>query len=175
MTRVVLAFWLIAAFAPTSYAASYEDPAHYCTTVGTIDRPDARYKGDAVPDWIARALMHATGAPDEAGDPARLAAFKRAAWRCDRGQVLACSFGANIPCDQKADTSRKAPPGAVAFCRDNPGAGTVPAVATGHATIYEWRCRGDRPGIARQVLQVDQRGFPAAFWHVVSPETNPQR
>jgi hypothetical protein len=145
-------------------AATYTDPALYCAAVGTIDKPDARYAGEAVPDWIARALMRATDAPAGA-DPAF---FKHAAWRCDHGRVLACGYGANIPCDAKADTSRVPGPGANEFCRENPGADVVPAVATGHATIYAWRCAGQRPAIARQVLKVDRRGFPAAFWHVVA-------
>ncbi len=146
-------------------AATYDDPAAYCAAVGTIDRPDARYTGEAVPDWIARALMRATHAPADSSP----AFFKRAAWRCDRGRVLACSYGANIPCDSKADTSRAPGPGAREFCRENPGADVVPAVATGHATVFAWHCAGKRPAIARQVLKVDPRGFPAEFWHVVTP------
>ncbi len=161
---------LVTAFSASAHAATFDDPARYCAGVGTMDRPDARYTGDAVPDWIARALMRATDAPTDAP----LDAFKRAAWRCDHGRVLACSFGANIPCDEKADTSRKPGAGARAFCRENPGADVVPAFATGHATIYQWRCGGTRPVMARQVLQVDRRGFPSAFWHVVSPGTNKQ-
>ena len=160
-------FVVLAAFPVSALAATFDDPARYCAGVGTIDRPDARYTGDAVPDWIAHALMRATNAPADAP----LAPFKRAVWRCDHGRVLACSYGANIPCDKKADTSRKPGLGARAFCRDNPGADVVPAVATGHATIYQWRCQGARPVIARQALQVGRRGFPSAFWRIVSPVT----
>lgn len=151
--------------AASAHAATYDDPAAYCAAVGTIDRPDARYTGEAVPEWIARALMRATNAPADSSP----AFFKHAAWRCDQGKVLACSYGANIPCDAKADAGRKPGPGAKEFCRENPGADVVPAVATGHATIFAWRCKGKRPVIARQVLKVDRRGFPAEFWHVVSP------
>ncbi len=147
-------------------AATFGDPVAYCAAVGTIDRPDARYTGEAVPDWIAHALMRATDAPADAP----LAAFKRATWRGDRGRVLACSYGANIPCDERAAVSREPGQGARAFCHDNPDSSVVPAVATGHASIYQWRCQGARPVIARQVLKVDRRGFPSAFWHVVSPE-----
>lgn len=153
------------AIARPALATSYDDPARYCAAVSTIDRPDARYAGEPVPDWIARALMEATDAPP-ASQPAF---FKHAVWRCDRGKVLACSHGANIPCDDKADISRKPGVGAREFCRENPGAAVVPAVATGRATVFAWRCQGRRPVIARQVLKVDRRGFPAAFWHVVTP------
>jgi len=146
-------------------AATYDDPAAYCAAVGTIDKPDARYTGEAVPEWIARALMGATNAPADSS----AAFFKHATWRCDRGRVLACSYGANIPCEAKADIGRAPGPGAKEFCRENPGADAVPAVATGHATIFAWRCNGKRPAIARQVLKVDRRGFPTEFWHVVTP------
>lgn len=152
-------------------AATYDDPAPYCAAVGTIDRPDGRYIGEPVPDWIARALMRATDAPPTA----ELSFFKRAAWRCDRGRVLACSYGANIPCDRKADARRRPGAGERGFCRDHPGADLIPAVATGHATVFTWRCRGTRPVIARQVLEIDRRGFPAAFWHVVAPKERHRR
>jgi hypothetical protein len=148
-----------------AHGATFADPAAYCAAVGTIDKPDARYTGAAVPEWIAQALMRATNAPADSSP----AFFEHAAWRCDHGKVLACSYGANIPCDSKADASRVPGPGAKEFCRENPGADVVPAVATGHATIFEWRCKGKRPVIARQVLKVDRRGFPSAFWHVVTP------
>ncbi|MBN9559589.1 MAG: hypothetical protein J0H14_02535 [Alphaproteobacteria bacterium] len=161
----VAAMAALLAVAAPARAATYDDPAPYCAAVGTIDKPDARYTGPAVPEWIARALMRATDAPADSSP----AFFEHAAWRCDHGRVLACSYGANIPCDSKADTSRVPGLGAKEFCRENPGADVVPAVATGHATVFAWRCKGKRPVIARQVLKVDRRGFPSAFWHVVTP------
>lgn len=156
---------------PARAAATYDDPAPYCAAVGTIDKPDRRYAGEPVPDWIARALMRATDAPPTA----ELSFFKHAAWRCERGRVLACSYGANIPCNRKADPRRRPGAGERGFCRDHPGADLIPAVATGHATVFEWRCRGTRPVIARQVLEIDRRGFPAAFWHVVTPTGSRRR
>jgi hypothetical protein len=147
-------------------ASSYHDPAAYCAAVGTIDAPDARYGGPSVPDWVARALRKAThGAPD-----APLDFFKHAAWRCADGQVLACSFGANIPCASKAEMSRQPGPGAFAFCREHPDTDVVPAYATGHETVYEWRCRAGQPEIVRQLLAVDAQGFQTAFWYRVTPE-----
>lgn len=159
---VLMPCLVLAASAP---AKTYADPAAYCATVRTIDKPDARYAGPAVPDWLALALKTATHASQDAP----LDLFKRAEWRCAGGHVLACAYGANIPCDSKADTSRKPAAGAVAFCRDNPAADVVPAAATGHATVYAWRCRADRPEVARKVLEVDRQGFAASFWHRVSP------
>lgn len=160
---ILLPAVVLAADAP---AATYADPAPFCAAVRTLDKPDARYTGPAVPDWVARALKKATHA--SAGAP--LDFFKHAAWRCAGGHVLACTYGADIPCDSKADISRKPSAGAEAFCRERPDAVVVPAAATGQATVYAWRCRAGRPKIVRQVLKIDRRGFAVSFWHRVSPE-----
>ena len=145
-------------------SATFDDPARYCAAVGTIDRPDQRYTGEAVPEWMARALKEAAHAPT--GTP--LAEFKRAAWRCADGQVLACLYGANIPCDEKADTRPVPSPGALRFCERNPAADVVPAYAAGRATIFEWRCGSGRPVIVRQALHPDAQGFAREFWSTVS-------
>jgi hypothetical protein len=145
--------------------AAWSDPVAYCRAVGTIDVPDAQYTGPAVPDWVVRALMRAMHAPANAP----VAAFRHTAWRCLDGAVLACTTGANIPCDQKADTSHTASVGAQRFCRQNRDADVVPAYAAGRTTIFEWRCAAGDPVIARQVQDVDAAGFPSAFWHRVTP------
>jgi hypothetical protein len=146
-------------------APPWTDPAPYCRAVGTIDAPDARYAGPAVPDWIARALMRATHAPASAP----VSVFRHAAWRCLDGAVLACSVGANVPCDQKADASHTPPEGATRYCAANRDASVVPAYAAGRATIFDWRCADGTPEIGRQVQDVDAAGYPAAFWHRVTP------
>src|SRR5690349_24746869 len=116
--RIVAVGATLAGLSGSACAETYTDPAAYCAVVGTIDRPDSRYTGEKVPDWLAEALKRATGAPADAP----LAVFKRAAWRCAGGGVMACSYGANIPCDEKADTRRTPSDGAVNFCRSQPGA-----------------------------------------------------
>lgn len=87
---------------------------------------------------------------------------KATVFRCFDGHVLVCTAGANLPCG-KANVSR-INPGAAAWCRDHPGAASVPAFATGHDTIYEWRCHGGQAEAFRQVDQVDARGFFARYW-----------
>ena len=84
--------------------------------------------------------------------------------RCVDGRVLACSRGANLPCD-KADARRRMPD-ADAWCRQG-NSGAVPAYVTGHATLYAWECRGGRAGPVRQVAQADARGFVAAYWRAL--------
>jgi hypothetical protein len=58
----------------------------------------------------------------------------------------------------------------VPYCRD---VGTIdrPTAAEPGRRFrpYLWRCSGSEPVAARQVLQVDRDGYPAAFWHAVAP------
>jgi hypothetical protein len=97
---------------------TFADPFAYCAAVGTIDAPDARYTGARMPESIARGLKQALGAP--AGAP--LTPFlEHSFWRCMDGQVYACTVGANIPCQEKADTSGTPTAAMADFCRSRPG------------------------------------------------------
>jgi hypothetical protein len=85
--------------------------------------------------------------------------------RCAGSKLVACSVGANLVCD-KAD-KRRTLPGATAWCRDNPGANVVPMSATGHATIYDWSCKGTGAVRGKTVVTVDPRGYIAENWKEV--------
>lgn len=85
--------------------------------------------------------------------------------RCVGPKLLACWVGANLNCG-KADTRRRLP-GATAYCHDNPGSKNVPMAATGHDTIYDWRCVGRRAVAGKIVMPVDARGFIADNWKVL--------
>lgn len=78
------------------------------------------------------------------------------------GRVLLCSYGANLVCG-KADLSRDSP-GAESFCKQNPDSQGVPMSATGHATVYEWKCVGRQARIVGQPVVVDVRGFIRDNW-----------
>ena len=82
--------------------------------------------------------------------------------RCDHDTVLACLTGANLNCG-KANTAQTNP-GAAYWCHSHPNAEFIPAFATGHETIYAWRCRGTQAAIDRQVQQLDPSGFVAGAW-----------
>jgi len=75
---------------------------------------------------------------------------------------MGCYIGANLICD-KADT-RRVLPGATAWCRDNPGSIGIPMSATGHATIYDWSCKGRCAVSGKAVLTVDPQGYIADNW-----------
>jgi hypothetical protein len=140
----MLASWWIA-------PARAETPTQICARVGTDDtlRP--------IPTSLAPAintLFHASM-------PAQMA-LDLTVFRCADGHVLVCTAGANLPCG-KANASRTSA-GAAKWCRDNPSSAFVPAVATGHDTIYQWRCHNGRPEIVHQTSIVDSRGFAATYW-----------
>jgi hypothetical protein len=142
------------------------DPFTYCAAVGTIDAPDARYTGPQVPHAIAEGLKKAFGAPTDAP----LEAFSRGtSWRCMGGKVYACNVGANLPCSEKVDTHRVPSQGMINWCRENPNADAIPAVASSRATVYEWKCTNATPEIVRQVVQPDAQGFLSNIWYQINP------
>jgi hypothetical protein len=85
--------------------------------------------------------------------------------RCAGNRLLACSVGANLNCG-KVNT-RRSLPGATEFCRANPDADNIPMFATGHDTIYAWRCAGRRAVATKAVVVVDRYGYDAANWKEV--------
>jgi hypothetical protein len=82
--------------------------------------------------------------------------------RCAGQKLLACYVGANLNCF-KADVRRMLP-GATAWCSDNPGSASIPMSATGHDTVYEWSCKGNRAVKGRIVMTVDAQGYAADNW-----------
>ncbi|MGH6795745.1 MAG: hypothetical protein ACREDD_07250 [Methylocella sp.] len=87
---------------------------------------------------------------------------KGTSFRCMGGKVFLCNAGANLVCG-KANTSRTSV-GAADFCKQNPGSYVVPMAATGHATVYEWKCAGNKAVISKQAETVDPRGFITENW-----------
>jgi hypothetical protein len=87
---------------------------------------------------------------------------KSTSFRCMEGKVWLCNTGANLVCG-KANASRTSA-GAGNFCKQNPGSDVVPMAATGHDTIYEWKCVGSKAAISKQAETVDPRGFIADNW-----------
>jgi hypothetical protein len=78
------------------------------------------------------------------------------------GRLLACFVGANLPCG-KMNTARDNR-GADEYCRANANTDVVPAFATGHDTIYSYRCASGRAVIVGRTFALDARGFAAKLW-----------
>ena len=146
---------LLALAACMTAPARAETPEAACARLGTDDtlRP--------IPDSLVPAVNAAFGL----NLPASVA-VATTVYRCDGGHVWVCNAGANLVCG-KANASTVPGPGEVAWCRDNPDAGFIPAVATGHDTIYEWRCHAGAPQIGRKLLDADERGFIAQNWRAL--------
>jgi hypothetical protein len=165
LATVTLLVTAVACSPQPSVATS--DPFAYCTAVGTIDTPDSRYTGPRMPDAIAQGLKQASGASADA--PTQLFT-DNAFWRCADGKVLACTVGANLPCTEKADTSRTPTQAEMDFCQANPAAEVIPAAVTGRATVYEWKCTNGSPEIVKQVAEVDAQGYLAHIWYIIPPQ-----
>jgi hypothetical protein len=156
MMRRLFAGAVLAAVAvavPGCVPASAQEIGSYCAKVGNDDRLQA-----LPPNLIGsarRVFEIAAEMPD---------AFIMAGTsvRCMGGTVWLCNRGANLVCE-KADVSRKSA-GAERYCKQDPNAMGVPMSATGHATIYDWKCVGGKAVIAGQIAEVDARGFIADNW-----------
>lgn len=145
---------------------SYDNPFAYCEAVGTIDKPGADYTGPEVPESIAKGLKKAFGSPESAP----LDVFMRGTyWRCMDGKVYACNVGANLPCYDKADMSKEPNQGMKEFCNENPGSDFIPMSATGHSTVYDWKCDGTTPVAGKQLMEVDKQGYQKDIWYEINP------
>ena len=152
---------------PTPTAASFADPFAYCAAVGTIDKPDARYTGPQMSDALFKGYLKAAGLDVNGNFPD---AFKQnTIWRCMDKQVFACNFGANLPCDSKADTDTTPTQAMADFCKATPGADFIPMAVTGHATVYSWHCIKDTPAVLDQIDKPDAAGFLTRIWYLIQP------
>lgn len=166
MTGAMLAPLAQLIAAPSLADAGFDDPFAYCAAVGTVDVPDARYTGPAMPEAVVRGLQTALDLPADAPN-ASLA--RNSVWRCMDGKVYACTVGANLPCAEEADTGREPALALHDFCRQNPGAEVIPMAVTGRATVFQWHCAGENPAIVGQFAQPDAAGYLANVWHEIDP------
>jgi hypothetical protein len=154
MIRAVVAILLgMLVWAGPSRAAEPEPVRCHGPGMGTMVLP--------TPSALVGAVAAAFGARMP---PAEVAA--QSAIRCEDGVVLACMTGANLNCG-KADI-RKTSQGGDTWCREHPDAPSIPMFATGHATIYAWRCEGTHAVPERQAQTVDAKGYVAEYWRRLS-------
>jgi hypothetical protein len=114
----------------------------------------AHTKPQKVPSDLVAAVAEAFQLDNAAGGSAVV--------RCVGPKLMGCYVGANLNCDM-ADT-RRSLPGATAWCGDNPGSSGIPMAATGHATIYDWSCKGRQAVAGKAVMTVDSQGYVANNW-----------
>jgi hypothetical protein len=151
---------------PTDTQITYSDPFAYCAAVGTVDTPDARYTGPKISQEIIAGYKSAAGLADST-EPMDMF-MKTTIWRCMNHQVVACNFGANLPCDSKANTDKTPTQAMDDYCKANPDAESMPMVVTGHDTIYSWHCVKDTPQVLAQIGKVDAAGYLAQIWYPIT-------
>ncbi len=150
-----------------SKPASFADPFAYCAAVGTIDKPDARYTGAPVPDEIIAGFKKAAGL-EASTEPMDM--FKKTTiWRCMDSKVYACNFGANLPCDSKANTNKTPSQEMNDYCKANPSSDFIPMSVTGHDTVYSWHCSNGSAAVLDQVEKVDGAGYIEQIWYPIAP------
>jgi hypothetical protein len=153
--------------AATEAPKTYSDPYAYCTAVGQIDAPDARYTGPKMSDALFKDYL--TAAKLDVNTPYPDQFKQMTIWRCMESKVYACNFGANIPCDSKANTD-KTPTQAISdYCKANPEVDFIPMAVTGHNVIYSWRCVNGAPELGDQLDTVDAAGYQSSFWVPLQP------
>jgi hypothetical protein len=151
------------AFTPTS--DTYTDPFAYCAAAGTVDSPDARYTGPKITDEIVKGYLKGAGIPY---DIAYKELYQQMTiWRCMDHKLYACNFGANLPCDSKANTDKTPTQEMQDFCKANSNSDFIPMSVTGHSTIYSWRCVNDTAELLDQIDTVDAAGYLARIWYEV--------
>jgi putative hemolysin len=89
-------------------------------------------------------------------------------------QVYACNFGANLPCDSKANTDKTPSQAMGDYCKANPDSEFIPMSVTGHTTIYSWHCVKDAAELLEQIAEVDAAGYLAEIWYPIAPGAKPR-
>lgn len=155
----------------SSSQKTYNDPFTYCAAIGTIDAPDIRYTGPQISDQIINGYRIAAGL-ESSTEPMEMFR-KTTVWRCMDNQVYACNFGANLPCNSKANTDQTPSPAMENYCKTNPDSDFVPMSVTGHESIYSWHCVKDAAKLLDQVAKVDAAGYLANIWYPITPSASP--
>jgi hypothetical protein len=160
----------IAPAAPTEAPTlqTFDDPFAYCAAVGQIDAPDGRYTGELMSDALFKAYLKAAGLNADTEYPDNFQ--KMTIWRCMDSKVYACNFGANIPCDSKANTDKTPTQAMADFCKQFPDEPFIPMSVTGHSVIYSWHCVKGVPELLDQIDTVDAAGYQTSFWQLIQPE-----
>jgi Tol biopolymer transport system component len=147
-------------------AATYADPFAYCAVMGQIDTPDVRYTGPTMNDDLFNDYLIAAGLDPSTSYPDN---FKQMTiWRCMDNKVYACNFGANIPCNSKADINKTPSQAMNDYCTQNPDNTFIPMSVTGHSTIYDWHCDKTTAEILDQFDTVDIAGYQSSFWTLLT-------
>ncbi len=140
----VAAVWLVSSVPSAAQSGAVRDPVAHCRTVGNQNEPPG---WDRAPRAIARA---AGGSAHNYG----------VHWRCADGQVLVCAVEDmhEVSCSKRDRRRQAEVPG---YCRQVPNASFIPFSEGNRRSVYDWRCRGTIPVIARR----EHRGAPVWLYY----------
>lgn len=158
LIAVSAAFCGLLALAPAPAAEPAGGMAAACRAAGNDDT--VRDYRPALHDGAIRAFRKLF--PEARDVPSDQMLASEAKFRCMNGTIYACFIGANLPCSKINTDTRN--PGADAFCKDNPGADSVPMAASGHDTLYSYRCRKGHAETVGKLFDLDRRGFAKSLW-----------
>jgi len=142
---------------PGAIRPGFTDSTAYCASVQTIDAPDERWAGSAVPSSLVSAVEKRLG---------QAATINQILWRCLDGRVYWClAFGTNW-C-QHGDTSLVPTQQLDKFCSSHSDSDDVGRVVAGRATVDRWGCRSGEPTVLERRFSVDVQGFMNASWYAL--------
>lgn len=155
----VAAAWLVSSVPSAAQSGAVRDPVAHCRTVGNQNEPPG---WDRAPRAIARA---AGGSAHNYG----------VHWRCADGQVLVCAVEDmhEVSCSKRDRRRQAEVPG---YCRQVPNASFIPFSEGNRRSVYDWRCRGTIPVIARRLIaehELDPAGYVKAEWKPVAATRRP--
>ena len=164
---LVLGLFVLSCNQKEEKQGTYTNSFEYCKAAENIDSPNPEYDGPKLPDVIAEKLRKDMGVSDTMPEDM----FNDGtSWRCMDGKVYACNVGANLPCQGRANVSKEPNDGMLNYCGENPDAEFIPMFATGHTTVYEWKCDNGTPEIVKQIAETDKAGYIKDIWHEITPE-----
>ena len=140
----------------------YTDPFEYCRAVGTIDRPDARYKGPAIPANVVAALEFLPGT----------LGMDHIEWRCAKGKLMGCVSTKAPVCSALTESEKSRTPTneMVKYCREHPSLYPMPQNVVGYNNLYKWNCESSSPVIGGEIISTDEQGYNASLWKVVNAD-----
>ncbi len=86
------------------------------------------------------------------------------------GKCTPASSEPTCPANSKASTDKTPTSTEADYCKSNPNSDFIPAVVTGHNTIYAWRCNQGAPAIDKQVFHVDSQDYIQEIWYQINPQ-----
>jgi hypothetical protein len=129
---------------------AFSNPSAHCRAVVNEDNPPGWDRG-------TRSMARAAGITES---------VYAVHWRCSNGQVLVCGVVDmhETSCSQRDRRQQAEDP---EYCRENPNAQFIPFSAGNRRSVFDWRCRGKVPVVAKRYIsesELTPAGYMIAEW-----------